>query len=562
MLSSLTIKNIAVISGATITLSEGLNVFTGETGAGKTILIGAINAVLGARTSRGIIRTGEDTAYVEAVFSHISPENVAVIEGMGYPVIDGQLRVSRELSTDPNKGSCKIGKKTVTATVLRRVGDLLINVHGQQDNQQLLSAQKHLEYIDSFGQLESLRGNYHTAFEEYTELKSQLESLSMDENIKAQRIDMLEFQIREIEAAELVDGEEEELDALRRRAKNAERVTSALAQAQAALEGMEEQQGIIGLCDTLCGGVEDAARYVEELEEYPSKLREFGYELEALSAIVREQIDTVAFDPRRLDEVEGRLDQIYRLKKKYGDSIAQMLAHCEKCQKELDSLSFSQERAQQLEGLLEQAYEKAYDIATELSQKRHSAAEVFIDKIQSELAFLDMPGVTMTLLERQKPLAADGCDDLEFLISPNPGETPRPLIKIASGGEIARIMLAVKNILSGRDSVETLIFDEVDTGVSGRAAVKIGRKLGEVGRTRQVLCVTHLAPVAAFGAHHLQISKQESEGRTHTTIQPLTHHGRIAELARITAGDQITPAALGAASELLVGCQQQLEDGA
>jgi len=560
MLSSLTIRNIAVISEASIELAGGLNVFTGETGAGKTILIGAINAVLGARVSRGMIRTGEDSAYVKAEFTALSAGTCAAVQALGHSTDGGRLAVEREITQDGSKGFCRVNGQNVTVSALRELGELLINIHGQQDNQQLLSAANHIDYIDGFGGLEDLLEQYRQAYGRFVRVKKQLDSLNMDESLKAQRVDMLTFQVNEIGAAKLTDGEEEELTGQRDLIRNAERITEALSQAQNALEGTEEQAGILAQFDELGSGVAEAARYIGDLAQYPEKLRSTGYELEELSVTLRDCLENVNYDPRQLDKLEGRLDQIYRLKKKYGATVRDVLAHAEDCQRELDTLTFSEERAEQLQQELLEAEDRAQALADDLSQRRSAAAEQFIARVEQELAFLDMPKVRLTLLARQKPLSPNGCDDMEFLISPNPGETPRPLVRIASGGEVSRIMLAIKNVLSDKDRVETLIFDEVDAGVSGRAAVKIGLKLGQVAKTRQVLCVTHLAPVAAFGSHHLYIYKQEAGGRTYTRIKPLDRQERVAELARITAGDNVTPAALEAASELLDASRRQLGD--
>ena len=560
MLSTLSIRNIAVISQAEIALKPGLNVFTGETGAGKTILIGAINAVLGGRVSKDIIRTGESSAVVRAVFTEISDATTALLQTQGFFPVDGTMTIEREITQEAGKGYCKVNGRNITVSTLRHLAGYLINVHGQQDNQQLLSTANHIDYVDGFGDLGGLLEEYKGAYRRYVELKKQLESLNMDESVKAQRLDMLTFQINEITNANLVDGEEEELAAQRKLIRNAERITHSLAASREALVGGEQQQGILAMMDELTAGIQDASDYVDDLAVYTEKLQDYSFELEELSSVLYDFLESVEFDPRRLDQIEGRLDTIYRLKKKYGSSIKDILEHLEACQQELDSLTFSEEKAEQLEQELIEAENAAQELADELSQRRAQAAEAFVAQVEEELAFLDMPKVKLSLLSRPKELSSNGCDDIEFLISPNPGETPRPLAKIASGGEISRIMLAIKNVLAGKEGAETLIFDEVDTGVSGRAATKIGLKLGQVAKNRQVLCVTHLAPVAAFGSHHLFIHKEEEQGRTFTRIEPLDRQGRMVELARITAGDNITPAALDAAAELLANSRQQLGD--
>ena len=552
MLSQLYIKNIAVISETTIDFSAGLNVFTGETGAGKTILINAINAVLGGRTSRDIIRTGEQRALVSALFIDIPQEVADAISEMGYAVHPYEgLLITREIDAESSKGGCKINGRPATLAILREIASLLINLHGQQDNQELLSTDKHMAYIDNFGELAADLAAYRQAYDHYCSIKDELESLRVDEALKAQRMDMLEFQIKEISSAELTPGEEEELLAVRKRIKNAERITDALTLCQQALLGDDGSEGILSLLETLKEGVATAAGFIEELEEAGGKLEEMGYELEELAGSIRSYAEDSGFDPRQLDQIESRLDTIYRLKKKYGSNIDEILAFLEKAQEELESLNNADNRIQQLERQLEPAHQQAVALAQQLTQKRLAAADLFVQQVQHELAFLDMPQVQLLVQRTEKPLSPLGCDNIEFLISPNTGEAPRPLAKIASGGEISRIMLSVKNVLAHKDNIGTLIFDEVDTGVSGRAAQKIGRKLAQVARNRQVLCVTHLAQVAAYADRHLRISKEVLNQRTHTQVQPLNDEQRVRELARIMAGENITETALRSAEEML-----------
>ena len=544
MLSQLYIKNIAVISETTIDLADGLNVFTGETGAGKTILINAINAVLGARTSRDIIRTGEQRAMVSALFSGIAEATAAAIGELGYAVEPGEeLLITREIDIEPSRGGCKINGRPATLGILRTLSSLLINIHGQQDNQELLSTDKHITYIDSFGELAASIAAYRRAYDQYCAIEQELDSLRVDEALKAQRIDMLEFQIKEISAAHLVPGEEEELNAARRMIKNAERITDALALCQQALSGDDGAEGLLSLLETLKEGVSVASGYIEELGEAGGKLEEMGYELEELAGAIRSYAEDSDFDPRQLDKIEGRLDQLYRLKKKYGASVEEVLAFLEKAQEELDGLTNADARILQLEQKLAPARAQAVTLAQALTEKRMAAADLFVEQVQQELAFLDMPQVQLLVQRAEKPLSALGCDNIEFLISPNAGEAPRPLAKIASGGEISRIMLSIKNVLAHKDDIGTLIFDEVDAGVSGRAAQKIGRKLAQVAKNRQVLCVTHLAQVAAYADRHLCITKEVLNQRTHTQVQPLGEKQRIQELARISVGEHITETA-------------------
>lgn len=550
MLSELYIENIAVISQAGIVLEPGLNVFTGETGAGKTMLISAINAVLGARTSRDIIRTGETRGMVSALFTGI-PEDVAEeIGALGFGVEDGQLLVTRTLEAGGG-GSSKIGGRPATAALLREVCGRLIDIHGQHDNQELLSPDRHLDFLDNFGGLLPQRRAYGEAYRQVQGIREELEQLQLDESYKLQRQDILTYQIGEIEETDPQQGEEEELHTQRERIKNAEKITFALGSIYDLLNGQEEGPGILESIGILEEQLEVAAPYIPGLSEYQDRATEALYTLQELSAAARGSLDELDFDPRQLDDIESRLDQLYKLTRKYGGTVEAVLEHLEQSRQELDLLVFSEERARQLTQWLEDATAQAQALAQELSQARSRSAREFLDLVGRELAYLDMAGVTLTLDQRPKPLGPTGADQLELLIVTNPGEPPKPLSRIASGGELARIMLAVKTVLADKDGVGSIIFDEVDSGVSGRAAQKIGQKLAQVGQNRQVICVTHLAPVAAWGDHHIRIYKTVEDGRTHTRVQPLTRQERMEELARITVGEHITDISLQNASEML-----------
>lgn len=552
MLSQLYIKNIAVIKEATIDFTPGFNVFTGETGAGKTILVGAINAVLGERTSKDLIRTGETNAQVAALFDGLSSDLYALLEELGYPLEYGESLLIRRSINEDGRTQCRIGEQPATAAILRRIANQLINVHGQHDSQQLLSVDKHLDFIDAFGDLREDLSIYHAAYAELKRVAAEMETLTMNEAEKARKVDLLSYQVQEIEAAQLQDGEEEELLAQRKRIRNAERITSTLAQAHMLLQGDGEQlTGIGELLEELNDQLSDAGRYLDGFEEMAGAVADFKYELEEYSSTIQDALEEMEYDPEQIAYVEERLDTISNLKRKYGNGIPEILLFLEQAQEELDSILFSEEHLQQLQQQHEVCLKKAQMFAKALSEKRHQAAALFIEAIQKELAFLDMASVSFSAKFTEKALGPTGMDSFELLVSTNVGEEPKPLAKIASGGELSRIMLAIKNVSADQDGVDTLIFDEVDAGVSGRAAQKIGRKLMEVSRNRQVICVTHLAQVAAFGTNHLLISKSVQDGKTFTSVCTLDEDARRRELARIIGGDIITPATLEAAQEII-----------
>lgn len=550
MLGQLYIQNIAVIQKAAIDLKRGFNVLTGETGAGKTILISAIDAVLGERTSREIIRTGEDKAFVSALFEDISPRAKKKLEELGFEDEDGSVLITREI-TQAGKSICKIGGMPATAAILKEISSLLIHIHGQRDSSQLLLSENHMELIDLFGGFGADLEEYGKAYDNMREIEARMESLNINEAQKAQRIDMLSFQIKEIEDARLSDeDEEEQLSARKKIIKNAEKIVEGLTAAYEAFTGSGESAGVDTLFDEVSEGVATAAKYIEPLESTAERLSEIGYELADFKSEIREYLDDFEFDSRELDNIESRLDTIYKLKRKYGSTIAEIIEFGEKAAEELEAISTSGARKKKLQAELEAANAHALELAKKLSAKRKKASGQFTAFVEEELKFLDMPSVKLSVLQEEKPLCPTGADELQFMIVTNAGEEPKPLSKIASGGEIARIMLAVKNVLADRDDIDTLIFDEVDTGVSGRAAQKIGRKLKQVSSSRQVICVTHLAQVAAFADNHLLIRKEVEDGRTFTRVTPLDERQAIEELARITGGDLITDLSLQSAKEL------------
>ena len=551
MLSQLYIENIAVIRQATIDFQQGFHVFTGETGAGKTILISAINAVLGGRTFKEIIRTGETRATVSALFTEISEELCKKIEVLGYPLEDNQLLVQREIDLS-GKGQCRLDGRPATAAMLREVCSLLIDIHGQHDNQELLSAEKHLGFLDSYGAYPQEMAAYTAAYERMCECAARLDKLQMDESYKLQRMDILQFQIKEIGDAKLTDGEEERLVEQQKRIRNAERITESLGAVYTLLNGNgEEMRGVLEALEEVSTELDTAAKYLTEFGGYSEKLSDAYYMLEELGSRARDTLEDADFDPRQLDAIESRLDTIYKLKKKYGNSIAEILEYFERISEEYQSLELSDELTAHLQRELDEANLVLHTVAEALTACRLAAAAEFSERVEQELAYLDRAGVRFSITRREKPYGPTGADEMEFMICTNTGEEAKPLAKIASGGELARIMLAIKNVLAEKDGIGTIIFDEVDTGVSGRAAQKIGKKLAEVARHRQVICVTHLAPVAACAAHHYRIYKTVEDGRTFTRVEELTRPQRVQELARIMVGENITDSALKSAEEML-----------
>lgn len=551
MLSQLYIENIAVIRQATIDFQQGFHVFTGETGAGKTILISAINAVLGGRTFKEIIRSGETRATVSALFTEIPEELCKKIEVLGYPLEDNQLLVQREIDLS-GKGQCRLDGRPATAAMLREVCSLLIDIHGQHDNQELLSAEKHLGFLDSYGAYPQEMAAYTAAYERMCECAARLDKLQMDESYKLQRMDILQFQIKEIGDAKLTDGEEERLVEQQKRIRNAERITESLGAVYTLLNGNgEEMRGVLEALEEVSTELDTAAKYLTEFGGYSEKLSDAYYMLEELGSRARDTLEDADFDPRQLDAIESRLDTIYKLKKKYGNSIAEILEYFERISEEYQSLELSDELTAHLQRELDEANLVLHTVAEALTACRLAAAAEFSERVEQELAYLDMTGVRFSITRREKPYGPTGADEMEFMICTNTGEEAKPLAKIASGGELARIMLAIKNVLAEKDGIGTIIFDEVDTGVSGRAAQKIGKKLAEVARHRQVICVTHLAPVAACAAHHYRIYKTVEDGRTFTRVEELTRPQRVQELARIMVGENITDSALKSAEEML-----------
>ena len=551
MLIQLYIENVAVIEKVSVDFRAGFSVLTGETGAGKSILIDSINAILGERTSRELVRTGAKSAFISAVFSDPGEKVLLKLQELGYePEEDGSVMLQREISSD-GKTSCRINGRPATVSVLKEIGPLLVNIHGQHESYGLLSPESHLAYLDSMGLPQDLADRYAAAFAKAKEVRRELDSLNMDEAQKARQLDLLTYQIRELEEADLKEGEQEELDGRRSMYRNSEKIASAIAQAKEALDGSDEEEGAVSAVSTAADGVESAERYLPELHTLAERLQGISYDLEDCRDELRSYSDRLEYDPSELDEIEARLDIIYRLGLKYGGSVPNMLKFLEKSRAELEKIQTSDERVEDLRAQYQKSAAEAKKLAGEISKWRAGAALDFSVRVRHELEFLNMPHVVFEVRQERGALSARGCDKVEFLISTNAGEPAKPIAKIASGGELSRIMLAVKTVLAGRDEVGTLIFDEVDTGVSGGAAQKIGLKLREVSGSRQVFCVTHLAQIAALADTQYLIEKQVRNAKTYTEVRELDDGGRRQELARIIGGAKITPLTLQNAEEML-----------
>lgn len=558
MLSQLYIQNIAVIQKADIRLTKGLNVFTGETGAGKSILIGAIGAILGERTNKDLIRAGESKASISAVFCELPHSTAEYIRECGFEVEeDGELLISRDITASSN--TCRINGKPATVAILKQIGERLVNIHGQQDNQMLYNSDNHRKIIDEYGSLAPNLEEYAAAYKQYRDTLEQIERLSTDEKAKAHKIDLLSYQIKEIEEAQLEAGEEQELAARRTVIKNASKLAESLSEAVEMLEGNDEQQGASDLLEGIADSLSKAARYMGRFAALSEKLSEYRYELEDIGSSVRSALEELEYDPHELDAIEQRLDTIYRLKKKYGSTEEEILTYLQKAQEELEDITFADAKLEALQKRREELHKSCLSLAAELTRQRKGWGDKLAAAIEEQLEDLDMKSVRLVVSITPRELSYSGADEIEFLISTNKGEEPKPMSKIASGGEISRIMLAIKTVTSGTEEIGTLIFDEVDSGVSGRAAQKIGAKLKQAATKHQVLCVTHLSQVAVYGEHHLLIDKQVHDERTYTEIIPLSAQERVREIARINSGETITELALDTAKEMLGIAGNQVE---
>ncbi len=557
MLDLLHIENIAVVQSADIRFGPGFNALTGETGAGKSIVVDAMSAVTGERTSRELIRTGAPSALVAGTFTGVKRLPWMAESGLG-PDENGEMLLQREILPD-GKNICRVNGRPVTVAQLKTLGHQLLNIHGQHDGQQLLDEGCHLGYLDRFGALEGALSIYQEAYEELKALDRKIAALQMDEGEKARRVDTLQYQIGELERADLSAGEEEALNERRDILRNAADLAQAAQGAHFALSGDEDAPGAAALLMEAEQALEAVAGVSPELDELRERLTDCRCQVEDAADSARSLSGGFDFEPGELDQLEGRLDLLYRLKKKYGGSVEEMLDYLAKCQRELDEIVFAGDALVKLGAQREKALADAKKKAQTLSQARKKAGGALEERIQSELAQLDMPKVRFRVelapVEGETGLNDDGMDAVRFLMSANVGEDLKPIQKIASGGELARIMLALKNVLAENDDVSTLVFDEVDTGVSGRAAQKVAEKLCQVARCKQVLCVTHLPQIAAMADVHFSVEKGERDGRTYTNVERLSREKRQAELARLTSGDHITPASLTSAAELLDAAQ-------
>lgn len=551
MLMQLQIENVAVIEKANIDFSVGLNILTGETGAGKSIIIDSINAVTGEKTSKDIIRTGAQKAKITAVFSDIGEvaENV-IIELMGEMSDDGFVMLSREISQD-GRSVCRLNGSVVPMSIIKQISPFLINIHGQQDNQQLFSPSKHLQFVDAYGQLEQEAEEYKEVYKQLCDVRSQLQNAETNDELKERKLELLNFQIEEIETAQLVSGEEEELLSARDIMRNSENLSDSVAAVHGMLSGDEQSGGALNIARDVAIELASIVDYDESFSDVYTRAQAVVYELEEIYSEICSADGKFEFNPTKLDEIEERLDVIFRLKQKYGGSVDAVLEKLGQLKDEVDKINFSEQHILNLTKQLDELTKIASEKAKTLSIKRKTAGEYLSQQIKNELSFLDMPNVVFTVSQKSVDLKLDGCDDIEFLISANAGETPRPLVKIASGGELSRIMLAIKTSLSNADSTGALIFDEIDTGVSGKTARKIGEKMRQISAKKQVLCVTHLAQIASLANNHLLIKKEILDNRTYTSVKSLDLPERIREVARIMGGENITEMTLKAAQELI-----------
>ncbi len=550
MLQTLYIENIAVIEKTSIDFNSGLNVLTGETGAGKSIIIDAINAIMGQRTSKDIIRTGEQSAFVSAQFENINEAVAKKLEELGFSDDEGTLILQRTLSAS-GKSTCKINGRPATASMLKELSSNLINIHGQHESYELFSPETHIDYIDSYGNCHKLLSEYKEKYKEYKILKKKLNEANSDESERLREIDLLSFQSQELFDADVQIGEEEKLEAERTSLMSFEKIFSLLNDAKICLSGDGNTDGGTEAVDTAASALQKASNYNPEYEEIANTLTDIYYNLRDCAENISDAIDNLESDPQRLEEVEERLDLLSRLSRKYNCHSDELPALAESMQTRLEELINYDKNRDELIEAVANAESETRAVAEKLSSLRKKTAQEFAKKVKAEMSFLNMPNVELVPQFEETDFTPKGMDKVELLISANPGETPRPVAKIASGGELSRMMLAIKTVLAGTDTVDTLIFDEVDTGISGSAAEKVGLKLKEVSKISQVLCVTHQAQIGALADHHYLIRKQIEQGRTFTDVTILDHDGRRNELARIIGGVNITEAALSHAESML-----------
>lgn len=550
MLSVLKINNIAVIENAEIEFSEGFNVLSGETGAGKSIVLDSINAVLGFRTSRELIRTGAQEALVTALFTSVNERTQNKLKELSLPLSpDGSLLVSRTITADRN--ICRVNNALTNVSALREIGEELISIHGQQDNRELLNSDTHISYVDALSDNDALLSDMSEHFSKLAALAKQIRQLSGDKSEKARLVDILSFQIDELEKADISPGEWETLKKRRTELQNFEKISESFAAAYSALSGDDSYNGAVEMLSAAFRELSSISSLSDDAEKISSKLGDLYYETEDIAETLRDFLSYDGYSQNELDEIETRLDLLYKLSKKYGETEEEMLEFLENAKNELDEISFSDEKLDKLKEDYKCEKQFCETLAHKLSAERKRIAKTFENSVCNELKALDMPNVKFSVEFAEVPLSETGIDSVEFLISANVGEDPKPIAKIASGGELSRIMLALKTVIADKDNIETMVFDEIDSGVSGRAALKVAAKLKQVSLGKQVLCVTHLAQLMSYADTHFLIEKSVCAGKTYTAVRPLDFEGRKREIARITSGGEITSTQLENAEEMI-----------
>lgn len=550
MLSELYIEKLAVIEKATIDFSDKLNVFTGETGAGKSILINGINAILGQRVTKDIVRTGTDKAVISALFTDIGDNVLQVLDELGISAEDGQLFLTREIRSDGGSVA-RVNSRAVNVSVLKAIGETLVTIHGQHDNQILMAPERHIEILDSYAESEALIEDYHSSFRELQSIAKKINKIKTEQSKKEFRMAELADIVEEINALNIHEGEDKEIEAELNISKNAVAISEALYMAKQLLSGDDDTDGAVEMTQRASKSVEEYTDIMTEISPIYDRLSSAAIEMEDISEEIGSLLDSLDIDPKRYDYLNQRSDELRRIMKKYGPELDDVLTTLENSQNELDELSGAEQSLDELNKEKERLLAEVSKKAKALSDHRKKAGERFVSQVTEELEFLNMPKVKLVVQQKTGKLTINGMDSIEFLISANLGEEPKPIAKIASGGELSRIMLALKNVIAEKDSIGTLIFDEIDTGVSGRAAQKIGIKLKQISRLRQVLCVTHLAQMAVMADNHLLIEKNIQGDRTVTTVRTLDHEQRKYEIARIMGGENITELMLENAEQYL-----------
>ncbi len=550
MLTSLFIENLAVIEKTYIEFEQGFNVFTGETGAGKSIVLDAINAVLGKRTSKEIVRNGTEKAVITAVFNNVPKQLVESLKQAGFDVDEGELMIQREIYAN-GKSNARINLRPVTVSVLRELTEDLVNIHGQHDNQILLSPNKHIDILDSYSDTTDTLAQYQEQFKAYKALQAEISKLTMDESEKERRLDILNFQVQEIGYANLQVGEDVQLEEKKQYIKNIEKIAKTARLSDSIMHGDDENTGAISKLEVLATQIDAISDYIPKDKNLHERLLSCIYDLQEISSDIDASFGADEFNENELDLIEQRIDTILKLKRKYGDTIEEILEYYQKISAELETINLSSEKLKEYVDQREKLKDKIRAIGQKLTSEREVGAKKFSENVAQQLRFLDMPNVVLTVDIQKDKFSANGQDKVEFLISTNPGEPPKPISKIASGGELSRIMLAIKSALADKDKIPMLIFDEIDTGVSGKAAQKIGVKIREIAKDKQVICVTHLAQIASLCNCHFLIKKETIDNKTFTKVKKLDLEGRVQEVARIMGTDDVTELTLQTAKEMI-----------